>query len=238
MIISVSIPPGSQIKVKAGEQIDLKTTLFESTANADHSVAIAQKLGVPASKIFRYLKKFVGEEVKKDEVLAVKKGLLSTKRIVSDYEGKIKEIDHSEGQLIITAKGKKNTVYAQIVGEVAELKKNEIIIKVQEGKGFNLKKASNDFGGETFYWKGLESGSISNLEIADKVLVAEAVSSYAQSKMEALDIVGYVLLNKLPEETALPFCQIKTIEELSSIMKHIYPYCYVDSKLGKIIFYK
>jgi hypothetical protein len=238
MILTISIPFGSQIKVKAGDKIHLKTPLFESASMAEHSIAVAQKLGVEPSKIFHYLKKFVGEEVKKDEVLAVKKGLLSTKRVVSDYEGKIKEIDHSEGHVIITSKGKKNTAHAQIVGEVAELKNQQIAVKVKEGKAFDLKKASGDFGGEAFYWKNTESVTVSNLEIANKVLVSEVISSYTQSKMEALDIEGYVFLNKLPEETTLPFCQIKTIEEFSTIMKHIYPYCYVDSKSGKIVFYK
>ncbi len=234
----MQIPPGCQIKARAGETIDLKTPLFESASSAEYSVAVAQKLSVEPSKIFHYLKKFVGEEVKKNEVLALKKGLLSTKRIISEYEGKIKEIDHSEGTVIITTKGKKNTAYSQIVGEIAELKNQQITIKVKEGKEFDIKKASGDFGGETFYWKNIETGSISNLEIAKKILVAESISSYTQSKMEALDIAGYVLLNRLPEETTVPFCQIKRIEELKEIMKHIYPYCYSDSKSGKIFFYK
>ncbi len=133
------------------------------------------------------------------------------------------------------AQGKKNTMNSYVRGEAVEVKDKQISIKVKEGKEYDLKKSSSDFGGKVFCLKN--PANLSRSEIGGKILVTESISSYNQSKMEALGITGYVTLMKLPEETELPTAQIKTIEELSSIMKHIYPYCYIDSKSSTIIFY-
>ncbi len=237
MILIIQVPEGSHILIKIGDTIDFGIPLFEAPSKSDHLIPFAQKLGVEPSKIFRYLKKFVGEDVKKGDVLAVKKGLFSSIKIESDYDGKIKEIDHSQGNIMLTTKGKKNTVNSQATGEAIEIKDKKILIEIKEGKEYDLKKTNADFGGKVLYFKD-PSMNLSGNEVSGKILVTESISSYNQSKMEALGVMGYVALMKLPEETDLPFCQIKTIEELSSIMKHIYPYCFINSSSSKIIFYK
>lgn len=229
MTITIHVPEGSRVIIKNGDSVDFGTPLFDTPSQYNHSVPIAQKLGVAASKIFNHLKKFVGEDVKKGDVIAIKKGLFSSIKIKSDYEGKIKEIDHSLGTVIITSKGKKNTINSQIKGEAAEIKDKKISIKIKEGKEYDLKKGTADFGGKV--WS-------SDQDAEGKIFVAESISSYNQSKMEALGIAGYVTLLRLPDETDLPSAQIKTIGELKEIEKHIYPYCYIDSSSSKIIFYK
>lgn len=237
MILTIQIPDNSRVIIKSADMVDFGTPLFEIPSKSDHLISFAQKLGVEPSKIFHYLKKFVGEDVRKGDVLAVKKGMLSTKKVKSDYEGKIKEIDHLEGSIIITTKGKKNIVNSYVMGEVVEIKDKKISIKIKEGKEYDVKKTSADFGGKVFYFKN-PAENLSGSEIGGKILATESISSYNQSKMEALGIMGYVTLMKLPEETDVPFCQIKTIEELKEIMKLTYPYCYIDSKSSKILFYK
>lgn len=237
MILTIQVPEGSRVLVKAGDSIDFGMSLFEIPSKSDSYISFAQKFRVEPSKIFRYLKKFVGEDVKKGDILAVKKGLFSSIAIKSDYEGIIKEIDHSQGHMVITSKGKKNMVNSFVIGEVIEMKDKKISIKVKEGKEYYLKKTETDFGGKALYFKD-PSMNLSDHEVSNKILISESLSSYNQSKMEALGIKGYVSLMKLPEQTDLPSSQLKTIEELKEIMKHTYPYCYIDSKSCKIIFYK
>lgn len=236
MIITIQIPEGAHVKVKAGDILDIGVSLFEIFAKSDYVISFAQKLGVEPSKIFHFLKKFVGEDVKKGDILAVRKSILSIRKVTSDYEGKIKEIDHLEGNIIITTKGNKKTVNSSVKGEVTEIKDKKILIRVKEGKEFDLKKSSADFGGKTIYLKNPSIG-VSN-ELSGNILVSESVSSYNQSKMEALGIAGYVTLMKLPEETDILYVQLKTIEDLKEIIKNTYPYCFVDAKSSKIIFYK
>lgn len=237
MILTIQIPDNSHIIIKSGDMVNFDTPLFEIPSKSDHLISFAQKLGVDPSKIFHYLKKFVGEDVKKGDVLAIKKGILSEKKVKSDYDGKIKEIDHSEGNIIISTKDNKDTVNSYVMGEVIEIKAKKISIQVKEGKEYDLKKTSSDFGGKTFYLRN-PVGNFSSNDIGGKILTTESLSSYNQSKMEALGIAGYITLLKLPEETNIPCCQLKTIEELKDIMKHIFTYCFIDSKSSKIIFYK
>ncbi len=152
MNLSIQIPTGSHVKAKAGEITDFKTPLFEIASDAEHVIPLAQKLSVSPSKIFHHLKKFVGEEVKKGDLLAINKGLFSTKRVISDYGGKIQEIDHTEGTIIITIKGKKNTVYSPIIGEVVEIRNKEINIKIKKSSTAHhqelINKVKNEYGNE------------------------------------------------------------------------------------------
>jgi len=237
MILSIQIPQGAHVKIKAGDKVDFDSPLFEIPSSAEHTLSFTQKLGIEPSKIFHYLKKFVGEDVKKGDVIALKKGVLSAKIVTSEYEGKIKEIDHNEGNIVITTKGKKDLLFSSIKGEIAEIKNKEIHIEVKEGKEFELKKSASNFGGKTVYVKD-PSVLLSSNNVAGRILIAESVSSYNQSKMDALGIIGYVTLMKLPEETDLPSVQLKTVQGLNDILKHEYPYCYVDSQSGKIVFYQ
>jgi hypothetical protein len=237
MILSIHIPTGGHTKVKAGDSLDFNTPLYEISSTAEHIQPYVNKLEIEPSKIFHYLKKFVGEDVKKGEVIAVKKGLLSSKKITSGFDGKIREIDHTGGNIIISIKGKKDIMLSPVRAEVTEIKNKEIRIKIKDGKEFNLKNSSGDFGGQTIYLKN-DSQPLSSSDISKKIVVSDSLSSYSQTKLEALGTVGYVTLSKLSDETSLPTAQLKTIQELQDIMKHACSYCYIDSKSSTIIFYR
>lgn len=237
MILSVQIPTGSHATVKTGDTVDFDTPLFETPSQTEYPIEFAQKLGAEPSKIFHFLKKFVGEDVHKGDILAIRRSVLSTKTVTSEYDGKIKEIDHVGGTIIITTKEGKHVMNSLIKGEVVEIKNKMMSIQVKDGKEFNLKKSSVDFGGKTFF---LDTTSVllSAPAVANRVLVTETISSYTQSKIEALGIRGYVTLIKLPDETTLPNAQLKTVDDFKEIMKTKDLYCFIDSRLSKIVFYK
>ena len=236
MIINIPIPEDVKYLIQTGQTVNFDTQLIEIKERVDIAIHISQKLNIPSDKIFMYLKKFVGDDVNKGDILAEKKGFMTKQAVISEDEGIIKEVNHDSGEIVISAtKGRENQIKAFFKGEVLDLKKNSLKLKVHDGHAFTLKQASADFGGELHYL-GDDSDLVSQ-EIAEKVLLAENINPYIKVKTEALGIRGYISF-QAPPDTQLPYCQIKNIEDQKKIFKLGYPYCYIDKSSGKIYFYK
>lgn len=238
MLISIPIPENAKCLLKSGTLVDIGTPYLEYKTTSSTSIPIAKKLNISPLNIFKYIKKFVGETLKKGDVIAYKKGFFTSTKIISDYDGIIKEIDHNEGFFIIDIDdGTKKQELAYFKGEVEELTKKEANIKIKSGKEFPIKKSSGSFGGKTIYFDRLKNDEV-NADCDNSICVIELATPYIQSKTEALGIHGFVTLNKLPEETDLPNALLKQIEDVKKIMELKLPYCIINEKKGTIIFYQ
>lgn len=239
MTLAISLPEDYHLLVKTGQTVDFDTPFAEKKTVSEIHISVSTKLDIPPVKIFNYLKKFVGDDVKKNEILAVKKSFFSTKKVISDNQGKIKEVDHNTGEIVITTAGnKKNIILSWIKGEITDIKKNRVSIKVKESREFPLRKTTGDFGQEVFYLKNKDFQPSFTQELSGKILFGESLTSYLQSKTEALGINGYVTLATLPEESELPYAYLKSTDDVNQIFSLNFPYCLVDSKSSKITFYR
>lgn len=238
MIILIPIPEHSKCSLKNGQNIDIGDPYIEFFTQSLIDIPLAKKLKIPPASIFKYIKKFVGESLKKSEVLAIKKGFFSSTKILSEYDGIIKEIDHNNGQLIIEVEGSdKKKVPSYFKGEIISISKNEIQLKVKSGKEYDLKNSVGDFGGKTMYLTNSDVNSIT-AECSTSICIAESLTSYIQSKTEALGVDGFVTLNSLPEKTNLPAALFKQIQDLKKVFEYKLPYCIVNGKKGTITFYQ
>lgn len=238
MQISLPIDENAELLVKTGQQVDFKTPFLKKRSESEIVINIATKLNIHPSKIFQYLNKLVGEKIEKEEVIALNKGLWKTQTVVSEYKGIIKEINHHEGTLIIKSlQGESNTTFSPIKGEIASFKKNEVVYKVGEGKEYLIKKIDVTVGSPVVYMNKQNFHDFSSLDLQDKILVIEHLSSYTQTKIEALGVKTFVTLVKPPETTSLPFAQLKQIEDFKKIQELKYPYCFINSSCSTIIFY-
>ncbi|OGK12494.1 hypothetical protein A3C98_01375 [Candidatus Roizmanbacteria bacterium RIFCSPHIGHO2_02_FULL_37_15] len=238
MNISISTPTDTKCILKVGQKVDFNTPFIEDYQSEDIIISIAKKLQIPSDKIFKYLKKFVGDPIQKGDIIAERKSLISKNVILSDYNGVIKEINHYEGTVNISIYKSKNTfTNAYFKGEIVELTKERIKIKVTEAKDFQLKQASTNFGGETIFFKD-PYGPIFASQAANKIMIAEVVDVYLKTKAEALGIRGFVTMRVPPQNSDLPEAQIKTIEDFKQILKLNLPYCLIDKQYSKIYFYR
>jgi len=238
MIITISIPDDVKCLLKSGQKVDLGSPFLENNERDEITVDVSKKLRIHSDKIFKYLKKFVGDPVNKGEILAEKKGIINTLTLTSQYTGLIKEVNHYEGNIIIsTSKPQGNQTKAFFKGEVVELVKNQLRIKVEEAHEFNLKQASENFGGQTIYLKD-SSKPISAPQISNTIMVIESINAYLKTKSEALGISGFITLKNPPQDSNLPKAQIKTIEDFKKILHLNLPYCIIDKQYSKIYFYR
>ncbi|MBI4225484.1 hypothetical protein HY612_00015 [Candidatus Roizmanbacteria bacterium] len=238
MIITLFIPDDAKCLLKPGQDVDFNASFYEEKSRSEVNIAVSKKLHIPSDKIFKYLKKFVGDQINKGEVLAEKKSLIKSYFIISEYTGIIKEINHHDGNVIIsTSKPQDNQVGAFFKGEVLEILKNQLKIKVGETKEFNLKQASENFGGRTFYLDDA-SKPISAPQASNKIMVIESITTYLKTKAEALGIKGFITLKSPPQDSDVPKAQIKNIEDFKKILQINLPYCLIDKQYSKIYFYK
>jgi len=241
MIICLPIPNEANILVKTGEKVNLKTKIFETSKKALVKINIAKKLGIPPEKIFQYLKKFVDEKVTKGDKLASKKTLFSNKKVFSEYDGVFKEINHQTGEITLEINDQKNQqkteFFSPLIGEVYEVDKNIIKIKIKKGEIIELKeKAVDFFGGQFFILEKIEQIIAENIE--KKIIITKEVDSFSQTKCEALGAFGFLTIKKLPNPTNLPVFQFKNIDDINKIKKEKFSYCFIEKNSSKIIFYE
>jgi len=237
MLITIPLSNSDHCLLKEDHDVDFETPFLQKKTEEEVSISIAKNLNVSPQKIFHYLKKFVGESIEKDEILAVNKGIFSTKKIISKYSGLIKEINHADGTIIILSQeGTENTINSYFKGKVDKIKKNEVSIEVGKGEQFPIKTANQNFGGKTFYLD--EKLDLNSENISDSIIVCENITSYYKAKAEALGCRGFVSLSKLTEETTAPYAQLKNINDYKKIVKTKFAYCTILGNSSSIYFYQ
>ncbi|QQG44016.1 MAG: hypothetical protein HYW86_04090 [Candidatus Roizmanbacteria bacterium] len=238
MLLSFIIEEEGDILIKSGQTVNFKDPLIQKTKAHELKIPLSSILNVSPSSIFKSLKKFVGEEIKKGELIAENKGLLSAKKYFSESDGIIKEINHHEGTVILeVSSDQKDTTLTFFKGYVTNIKDKEITIEVQKYKEFELKKASGDFGGEIIYKDEKALSEVTEEKIKDKIIIVDKIPAFMQVKLEALGAKGFVFLYPYDEEISLPAAFIKQIQEAEKIKSSPYPYCIISKNHNKIYIY-
>jgi hypothetical protein len=237
MIITIPLSVSDNCLLKEGQEVDFETPFLKKKTEEEVSISIAKNLNVSPQKIFHYLKKFVGESIEKNETIATNKGMFTTKKIVSKYSGLIKEINHFDGTItILSQEETENTVNSYFKGKVSKIKKNELSIEVSKGEQFPGKNIDQNFGGKTFYVD--ENLNFNSENVFNSVVVCENITSYYESKAEALGCHGFLSLSKLAEESEIPYAQFKNISDYKKIIKAKFSCCTILNSSGIIYFYQ
>jgi len=236
MIVSIPVPEKGKLLVKVGQSVDFNTPFYEDQVAHEVKIIISDKIHAPSKKIFQYLKKVVGETVQKGETLAEKKSLLNTTRYKSEWEGILKEINHTDGSILIEVATSKSFIKkAFFSGEIAKIEKGTVHLKVNKMKEYEGKESEVFFGGRVFYMR--KDAEINEESIDGAVVVTELINGYTQIKMEALGAAGFVTLRSLGEKTGTSHVLFKTIKDYEESMKYSLPYCIVYPLGSKIVFY-
>lgn len=237
MLITIPISTTDKCLFKEDQAVDFETPFLQKKIEEEINIPIAKNLNVAPQKIFHYLKKFVGENIEKDQIIAINKGLFTSKKIFSKYTGLIKNINHSDGSITISSKTEiENTINSYFKGKVNKIKKNELLIEVGKGEQFPGKNIEFNFGGPVYYLK--TNSDFQSENVFDHVIVCENISSYYKTKAEALGCRGFLSLNKLQDETNVPLAQIKNIDDYKKILKLELSYCTIINPSSTIYFYQ
>lgn len=238
MILTFTVQTGGELLIKVGQKVDFSDPLIKTSSSEEVTIPLASSLNVQPDGIFKTLKRFVGDQVTKGELIAESKGLLTTKKYHSEHDGIIKEVNHNDGSLVLekTAPGK-NTVNCFFRGEVTDIKGNTISLKVEKSVEYPLKEASHDFGGPVYVLSESKLGEISSDEVEGKIVLAERILPYEQVKLETLGLSGFVTLHSYSQDTVLERAVLKQISDWESIKKQSFSYCIISKERSTIYFY-
>lgn len=238
MILTIPLPERGKPLIKVGQRVDFNTPLFEEKIQKEVKVYISQKIGVSPKKIFQHLKKLVGDTIQAGDLLAEHKSFISRRHYKSEYTGILKEINHVDGSILIEVSGDDRTMRkAFFSGEVAKVEEGSLQIKVTSANEYEIKNAKDTYGGKTLYVRK-ESDSLDEESVVGNVVIANSLSEYHQTKVEALGAAGFATLHVLNEITGIPTVLFKQIKDFEDAVKHHLPYCFIDGRTSKIVFYQ
>ncbi|MBI2028003.1 MAG: hypothetical protein HYT07_00195 [Candidatus Levybacteria bacterium] len=237
MFIKVSLPQNIEVLIKNGQAVDFGTPLYKKSVKKTAKIPLAKKLEIKPEKIFFFLKKVVGEEVHKGEVLAVKKSLFGQKKFYSEYDGVLKEINHEDGSLVIsTESADTKSVMCFFKGGVKEVAEDHLKLDLKDAKEFALSESSGDFGGANYFFKEDDINKLEAEKIQSKILIVRKIESFNQVRLEVMGVVGFVTLESLSQTPSVNYARIKSTQDWGEIIKANLPYCLVSS--NNIYFYQ
>ncbi len=245
MILRVTLPINGELLIKTGDMVDFSTPLVNNHVKKEIKIPLARSLKVHPKKIFTVLHKFVGDKIKKGDVIASSKGFLGKNKYISEQDGTLKEVSHNDGSITLEVDSDQTTmIKAFFKGEIVEIdqqtdkEKTIIQFKVTHAKHFDLKDAKDFFGGPLYYNKKKELPSITDEEITGHIICTTTLLPYEQTKLETLGAKGFILLHSPIEEGTIPHAKIKEIPDWDELHTLALPYCTVDKYESKMYVYE
>jgi hypothetical protein len=83
MVISIQIPKNDKLLITKGQKVDFMTPFAVKKSSSTVRVPITEMLGVKPEKIYKLVQKTIGQEIKKDEVIAEEKNIFNSKKYIS-----------------------------------------------------------------------------------------------------------------------------------------------------------
>lgn len=206
--INLPISPSTKILVEEGDSITTKTILGKfSDTHEIETIHLSKLLSVANDKIYKYLKKKAGEKVTSGEVIAEKKGFLSSSVVKSPISGKLLEMDLLKGtiNLLKYSKEGREEIISPVSGKVVtigktaiEINTNRPIFKGESGEG-------SDSFGDLKYLEGEVLGILDfHAELEDSIVMCKAVGEATLAKFAVLGVKGMILMD-VKNEMALPW---------------------------------
>jgi len=206
-IIDVKLPEKSSILVTIGDKVTCDTPIAEASFQSPALVIdLAKMLKVSPSKINKYIIVDTDQKLHKGEVMARKKGIISTTVALSPSDGFIEDIDTGEGLIVYKEdKHDEKKIYAPVAGIVKDIKPRHIGIECDGMEYFGEKSHGGQKVGILTLIKGEQVGVLDvDQEISRSIILAEEVTAAAIAKIDVLGGKG-IIATKIPDDTSLDY---------------------------------
>ncbi len=236
MKIPVKIPEDAELLIQSGQTVDFTTPFIRRKATSTIRVPLSDILKFPPEKIFMALKKVIGDPVKKGDLIAEHKGLLSTKQYFSSVDGMIREIDHLTGTMTIELESDKDNIMMSFVtGEIDSIGDGYVELKVKRAKKVDIEESNHYIGAPTFYIVDFEK-PLTEDDIYERIIVGQNINPLDNVKIETLGAKGFISNSKVPLG-GIKQITIMNAEDLDELMKEQYPYFITGVDKKTVYFY-
>lgn len=232
MLITIILPEDAQLMAEMGKKIVQGDPLYRTKRGKSFNIEVARSLKIRPSTIFTVLTKGVGEKVKKNEMIASKKGLISARSIRADQDGVIEKIDHVAGTVTMCIDNDKDAVVQSFfTGIIKKTENNRLTIDIEKGIVVELEMITIDWGGPAFYLTDEDRYfSMNEEDIKNKTVITQCLTPPIQVKCEALAAAGFILrvagsaIAKKDHHISLPHAIFKNPQDWDRIVSSKKPY--------------
>lgn len=210
-IINLPIPSSAKVTVAAGDSITNKTTIAKiGESRVIETIHLAKLLGVSNNQISKYIRKTIGEKIAAGDILAEKKGLFSSSVVRSPLNGKIAEMDLSQGilSLVKYSKEEREDLVSPVAGKVIGVGKSAIEIETENHLFKGVKGEGKSVIGDMRYIDVPEVGILDfHDNIENSIVMCGSAGEATLIKFSVLGVLG-VILQKTGANMVLPWMQV------------------------------
>lgn len=244
MDIRFTLPQNAKLFIKIGAIVKFGDPFYSLSRDEGTLVKITSALDIGGEDLFKHLTKIIGDPIVKGDVIAVKKGLLRTKKVHAQVSGTLVKIDHTTGDISIatpetTFNSSDAFQKAFFSGKISEFNKNTntVTITISDSQELPLKEATENGGGEMYFFSD-ESHYFTATEdqILDKIVVVSDLKPHIVAKCEALGCAGFIFL-KGRSDIVVNGAQIVKIADFESLANHKKKYILYSTLDKKALIY-
>lgn len=244
-MINIKTDPSWKISAQAGDMLEIDSQIA-LTGTEDklttHVIPVAKSLDFPPDKIFKHLKKSIGQKVAKGDVIAEKDGMFSTRKFVSEFAGTIISVDHHKGEITIeehTNQEGQTHIHSLVKGKVAKVDDDSINVKTGATKNVSLQETvPQRFGAKVLITSSTQAILLTLPEVKDSVIFVPEISDYIVAKLGALGVLYIVTKSDIVSAPNVLTLADKSEEEIKKLIEFAPKYVYAESGATELIFYQ
>jgi hypothetical protein len=241
--ITIVLPPDATPIVHAGDTVTFDTEIarLSQKPTIPQTIPLAQSLNFKPSRIFKHLKKNIGDKIYKGDVLATKDAVFATKKFIADADGILTGVNHHSGEILIehvSSEEQSTSVRAMLEGTVSAVEKDKILCKTSKQLSVDVSAALGDrLGGKVIITDTADAMQLTLPQVKDAIIVCSEVSDYVLSKFEALGVLSIVVPSS-PTPTPAHVLVLRDPKEIQSIIDFVPHAVYANASEKSMIFYK
>ncbi len=191
--LPIPIPENFTPIVKAGDVVSVSSPIAEKKAKDEVIINLSEMLGVKSKNAGKYLLKNPGDEVRKEEVLAIVKGFWGQKTLRSRVHGTITRYERDTSNLAVRLSGfSANEKMLSPVDGVIDLCDNEkITIQTSKHAALGTKGIGMSAKGDVYFFREKDAYALTS-EASGKIIVGKSFDSEIILKGSALDALGMI----------------------------------------------
>ncbi|GEM_PF-1271783 len=242
--LTFPLPEGAHPTIQVGAMVHVGDVIGHISKKpvTSQTIPVAQILKFNPAKIFKHLKKTIGDTVYKGDVLAIKDGVLTAKKYIAEADGVLTGVNHHSGEIVIEQtqnEAKDLALHSLIAGTVEAIEPTHLIIKVQKTLEIETQNAPHkSFGGEVVLTDAKGAMQLSLSDVQGKVVIATELSDYTMSKLQTLGAAYFVVIDDTPETSSEEQLSLKNVNDMQTIIDFSPKAVYANATGNTIIFYR
>jgi hypothetical protein len=194
-LLPILLPEGFSLKVSTGDKIAVGQTLGEGQGSFHEiTIHLAHELKLVPQRVLKTLKKNLGDSIAVGDVLAVKKSLIGSQSVLSEFSGIIIRVDEASGDLIIrTNGGEQNlkTITSPVDGVVDSCIDGRVVLKTEKHAILAVDGVGGEASGAIEYLADSDETKLDSC-IKGKILLTRGIDKVYVFKTIGLEAAGIV----------------------------------------------